>query len=246
MPRRIKIALIILAIGGTVAMGFFVNIVGRVRSMVNERETEENPFKPPTQPLYAPTDPPLAVKIFFPAAAGETLLVASDQTIFKSAEVGNRARQILQKLQEGPQVDTMSPPLPKDAKVQDLFISEQGTAFIDFSDAIVTGHPGGVQNEMATIYSIVDSLTYNLPEIKQVKILIGGVEKETLAGHCLLLLPLEMDLSMTNVMPREEKTALLTRSASAAAHSINPQSASAAAHSINPQSASAAAHSISR
>ena len=60
---------------------------------------------------------------------------------------------------------------------------------------------------MATIYSIVDSLGYNLPEIKQVKILIGGTEKETLAGHCLLLLPFQMDLSMTDVMPHEEKTA---------------------------------------
>ena len=52
-------------------MGFFVNIVGRVRSMVNERETEENPFKPPTQPLYAPTDPPISVKIFLPSASGD-------------------------------------------------------------------------------------------------------------------------------------------------------------------------------
>ncbi len=70
-------------------------------------------------------------------------------------------------------------------------------------------HPGGVLNELATIYSIVDSVAYNLPEIKQVKILVGGVEKETLAGHCLLLLPLEMDLSLTNVMPREGKSASL-------------------------------------
>jgi hypothetical protein len=215
MPRHIKIALILLAIAGTVAMGFFVDIVGRVRSMVNERETEENPFKPPTKPLYSPTDPPMTVKVFFPAAAGDTLLLAEDQTIFKSSNVGNRARQILQGLQTGPQSNTMLPPLPKDTKVQDIFISEQGTAFIDFSDNLATAHPGGVLNELATIYSVVDSLTYNLPEIKQVKILIGGVEKETLAGHCLLLLPLDMDLSITNVMPREEKTALLTPSASA-------------------------------
>src|SRR5712691_12371299 len=82
MPRRIKIALIILGIGGTVAMGFFVDIVGRVRSMVNERETEENPFKAPSQPLYAPTDPPISVKIFLPSASGDPLLVGQDQTIF--------------------------------------------------------------------------------------------------------------------------------------------------------------------
>src|ERR1700758_2068750 len=89
VPRHIKIGLIILAIAGTVAMGFFVDIVGRVRSMVNERETEENPFKPPAQPLYSPTDPPMTVKVFFPASAGDTLLLGEDQTIFKSADVGN-------------------------------------------------------------------------------------------------------------------------------------------------------------
>src|SRR5438067_2191866 len=87
MPRRIKIALIILGIGGAVAMGFFVNIVGRVRSMVNERETEENPFKPPTQPLYAPTDPPISVKIFLPSASGDPLLLGQDDTIFKKKPI---------------------------------------------------------------------------------------------------------------------------------------------------------------
>ena len=40
MPRHIKIGLIVFGIGGAIAMGFFVDIVGRVRSMVNERETE--------------------------------------------------------------------------------------------------------------------------------------------------------------------------------------------------------------
>ena len=74
---------------------------------------------------------------------------------------------------------------------------------------VTTNHPGGVLNELATVYSIVNSLTYNLPEIKEVKILIGGIEKETLAGHCVLLLPLQMDLSITNVMPRDQNAASL-------------------------------------
>ena len=210
MGRQIKIGLIVMGIGLAVALGFFVDIVGRVQSLMkSDKETEENPFKPPTQPLYSPTDPPLSVKLFFPAADGDVLLTTEDVTIFKSAELGNRARQILRKLQEGPHSDKMFPSFPKDTKLQDLFISEQGIAFVDFSNTIATNHSGGVRNELATIYSIVDSLTYNLPEIKQVKILIGGVEKETLAGHCVLLLPLDMDLSITNVMPHEEKTALL-------------------------------------
>jgi hypothetical protein len=199
--------MIVMGIGFAVSLGFFVDIVGRVRHLVNEVETEENPFTPPAQPLYAPTDPPMSAKIFFPAAGGSALLTAEDDMIFKSAEVVNRAKQILQKLQDGPHSNAMFPSLPKDTKVQDIFVSEQGVAFIDFSNTISTNHPGGLLNELTTIYSIVDSLTYNIEEIKQVKILIGGVEKETLAGHCLLLLPIEMDLSMTNITPPAEKTA---------------------------------------
>src|SRR6516162_8128270 len=136
MGRQIKISLIVMGIGLAVALGFFINIVGRVQSLMkSDKETEENPFKPPTQPLYSQGDPPLTVKIFFPASSGEVLLKAEDQTIFKSAELGNRAKQILQKLQDGPHSDTMFPSFPKDTKLEDVFISEQGTAFVDFSNA---------------------------------------------------------------------------------------------------------------
>src|SRR5438132_10943219 len=84
MPRHIKIGLIVFGIGGAIAMGFFVDIVARVRSTVHERETEENPCKPPAQPLYAPTDPPIAAKIFFPAASRRSVLVAEHETMAKS------------------------------------------------------------------------------------------------------------------------------------------------------------------
>jgi sporulation and spore germination protein len=203
MPRHIKIGLIVLAVGFAVSLGFFVDIVGRIRSMVNDTETAENPFTPPVAPLYAPTDPPMQVKIFFPTVESTPLLSAEDSTIFKSKEVVNRAKQILQKLQEGPTSSKMVAALPKDAKPEEIFISEKGTAFIDFANTITTNHSGGILNEQATIYSIVNTLVYNLPEIREVKILIGGTEKETLAGHVLLLLPLVMDLSISDVAPPE-------------------------------------------
>src|ERR1043165_8815928 len=206
MPRHIKIGLIVLGIGFVISVGFFVDVIGRIQQLVvSEKEAAtENPFVPPKEPLYKPTDPPMTVKIFYPTVDGSVLLSAEDQTIFKSAELVNRAKQILQKLQEGPASKTLFPSLPKDTKVEELFVSDQGTAFIDLTNTIATDHPGGILNEQATIYSIVNSLTYNLPEIQEVKILIGGTEKETLAGHVLLLLPLHMDLSMTDVTPPEK------------------------------------------
>jgi hypothetical protein len=217
MPRHIKIGLIVLVAGFAVSLGFFVDVVGRIQTVVNEFESEENLFTAPPQPLYAPTDPPITVRIFYPPAIGGALLTSENETIFQSADIANRARQILQKLQDGPASGNMLPALPPDTKVEELFISEQGVAIVDFTNTISTNHPGGVLNEQATIYSIVNSLTYNLPEVTQVKILVGGAEKETLAGHCLLLLPLAMDLSITDVPPpneeiSEETTALDGRS----------------------------------
>jgi hypothetical protein len=206
MPRHIKIGLIVIIVGFAVSSGLFVDLAGRIRSLVNERETPENPFTPPPETLYSPSDPPMTVKIFFPSLSREVLLEAEDQNIFKSAQLVNRAKQILQKLQDGPHTESMIPALPKDAKVQEIFVSETGIAFVDFTNNISTNHPGGILNEQATIYSVVNSLTYNLPEIREVKILVGGTEKETLAGHCLLLLPLPMDLSVTNVGAPAEHT----------------------------------------
>jgi hypothetical protein len=206
--------MIVLGIGFVVSLGFFVDVVGRIQSMVNDTDTAEDPFTAPSEPLYAPTDPPMPVKIFFPPSAGDDILLTTEnETIFQSAEVINRARQILQKVQEGPASSTLLPALPQDTRVEEIFISEDGVAIIDFTNTISTNHPGGILNEQATIYSIVNSLTYNLPDIQQVKILIGGTEKETLAGHCLLLLPFTMDLSITDMPEQSGQTAALGRPA---------------------------------
>ena len=96
----------------------------------------------------------MIVKLFYPpasgpagSAAGDVLLTAEDQTIFQSAEVSNRALQILQKLQEGPASPDMLPALPEDTRVEELFISEDGIAIIDFTNAISTNHPGGIKGE---------------------------------------------------------------------------------------------------
>jgi hypothetical protein len=79
MPRRIRIAVIALAVGLAVALGFFVDIVGRVRSLVETGKTEDDPFKLEPKPLFTPTDPAVAVKIFFPAAS------AAEPAVFQTA-----------------------------------------------------------------------------------------------------------------------------------------------------------------
>lgn len=198
VPRHLKIGLVLIVVAGAVSFGYFENVVGRIRSMVREPEKEAaNPFVATTEPLFSSADPPIAVTVFFPPVSGPAILSSEQRTIFKSGELTNRARQLLKFIVEGPLSRELQGAVPKDTKLQEVFLSSDGVLFVDFSSAISVNHPGGMVNEQATIYSIVDSLLYNLPEVHQVKILIGGTEQETLAGHCLLLLPLEMDLSIT-------------------------------------------------
>ena len=208
IPRHIKFGLIALAVGFAITLGLFVDVIGRIQSLVKEKtEVEENPFTPPKAPLYNQNDPAMQVKIFFPGTgAGDVVLVAEEQVIFRSAELANRAKQVLQKVLAGPTAPGHFPSVPKDTKLLEVFIDDAGVAYVDFSDTLSANHPGGMLNEQVTVYSIVNSLTYNLPEIRQVKILVGGAEKETLAGH-VLLLPLEMDLSITNVTKPKEQVA---------------------------------------
>ncbi len=46
---------------------------------------------------------------------------------------------------------------------------------------------------MATVYSLTNTLTVNIPAIKKVKILIGGKERESLKGHIGLKHPFTMN-----------------------------------------------------
>jgi hypothetical protein len=57
---------------------------------------------------------------------------------------------------------------------------------VDFSKEITSRHPGGLQEELATIYSIVNTITENVPGVDRVRILIQGMEAESLAGHIAL------------------------------------------------------------
>jgi hypothetical protein len=55
---------------------------------------------------------------------------------------------------------------------------------------LTEGHPGGVQEELYTVFSIVDTLAFNFPQIKRVQILIEGGEISTLRGGVNTSMPL--------------------------------------------------------
>ncbi len=73
--------------------------------------------------------------------------------------------------------------LPAAAAVLEVYVLPQGTAIIDFSAAIGASLPSGIRSERLALESITRTLAENIPELQRVKILLQGLEADTLAGH---------------------------------------------------------------
>ena len=100
-----------------------------------------------------------------------------------------QARQIIQ-AQLPPPAPPLISAIPEGTTLRGVYVTASGEAYVDFSGAIRSAHPGGSLNEIFTVYAIVSVLTVNLPAITSVQILIDGHEVDTLAGHVDLRRPL--------------------------------------------------------
>lgn len=60
-------------------------------------------------------------------------------------------------------------------------------AVVDLRSSFVDQHPSGVEVESLTLRSIIGTLHANLPQIEQVRFLVDGAPRETLAGHADLM-----------------------------------------------------------
>ena len=122
------------------------------------------------------------VSLYF-VDAEELKLAVETRIIDHPSNVVEQIRLTIGELIKGP-TQALIPTIPSETKLQEVFLDERGCAYLDFSRAISQNHSGGTTGELVTISSIVNTLVRNFPEeIRKVRILIGGQEAKTLAGH---------------------------------------------------------------
>jgi hypothetical protein len=56
-------------------------------------------------------------------------------------------------------------------------------AVVNLAGSFATNHPSGIATETLTLLSICGTVHANLPRVTQVRFLVDGKERETLAGH---------------------------------------------------------------
>ncbi len=121
------------------------------------------------------------VTLYFPSY-DEGLLLAENRQMAGAVSDTDRIRQILLALIEGSH-QGHSRALPPSTDIRAVFLTADGTAYLDFANDLLTGLAPGIGSETLVVYSIVNSLAANIHTVHRVKILVQGQEVETLDGH---------------------------------------------------------------
>jgi len=132
------------------------------------------------------------VHLYF-ASRNSSFLMAEQRVVLHPDDPVGLADTIVKALINGPQKGLLKT-IPADTRLKALYITPDGTCYVDLSEAVRNSHPGGIKSELLTIYSMVNSLVLNVPEIERVQILIDGNQAPTLAGHIDLQQPVKADM----------------------------------------------------
>ena len=136
-----------------------------------------------THPVAAPVQGPTEQVTLYVAYDDPGVLRAQPSSIPLPAGRQERAQELLRALLGLYMDQTSSHPLGPGAEIRDVYLVDPGLAVIDTNDAFGDGHRSGVLVEELTVASLVQTLAVNIAGIDRVKILVGGKERETLAGH---------------------------------------------------------------
>jgi spore germination protein GerM len=129
-----------------------------------------------------PGQPRVKTTMYWASSSEDGSLAASTVELPLSNDAVIRAKQVLNTLLAGP-VDAELRTLPPDAVLLEFYLLPDGTGIADFSEALATSTPSGIQSEQLAADSIARTLEANVPQVQRLKILIHGQEMETLAGH---------------------------------------------------------------
>ena len=137
--------------------------------------------------------------LYFPSL-NEGKIVPESRSITWAQSDADRVRQVVLALAEGSH-QGYGRVFPASTTVRAVFLAADGTAYVDLSNDILSDFEPGIQSETLAIYSIVNSITVNIPSVKRVQFLIQGQEVETLDGHADLTAAFTPDLTRIKSTP---------------------------------------------
>jgi len=183
LPRRAKIAVVVLVVAVVAGLVYLRVLHQRVVRLARTQATEEQERREVVAPpISTPTDVVANAQVFWLSTTEPDRLAAVTVQLPLSADPVERAKQLIGALITNPPTPAQRT-LPVGATLLSFYILPDGTAVADFSDALASEMPSGILSEWMAVDSIVQTLAANMPGITRLKLLIHGQETETLAGH---------------------------------------------------------------
>lgn len=164
MKKKIIILIIILLlIGGLIGGYFFIKSKNNneIQDIVPEEEISDEQMRQTIVSLY-----------FYNNETKE--LISEGRLIDAKDLLENPYQKLMELLIIGPENQSLSKTIPDGTKINKVELKGD-ILYVDLSNEFIENHPGGEEQECASVYSIVDTMT-NLTEVNAVKILIDGKE----------------------------------------------------------------------
>ncbi len=184
IPRHLKIMAAILVVVAVILGIYTFRLKHRAEGKQTRVALDQLPVAPPVTGQTSPAT-------LYVADDRTGLLTRTTVSIPLPADSSERTQQILRNLLTLYQTSPSPHTIGEGADVNDVYFVKNGLVVVDFNSAFAEKHPSGILAEELTVASIVATLRANNPEIRTVKILVNGKDRETLAGHADLETPLD-------------------------------------------------------
>jgi len=179
-PRgKIFLLMLLIALG---AGGFYLRSLSRRVLLEPTPRAEEAARAKLSQIALQPNNGTTQLATLYFPVLNEGKIMPESRSITWAQSDADRVRQIVLALAEGSH-QGYGRVLPASTSVRAVFLAPDSTAYLDLSNDILNDFEPGIQSETLAVYSLVNSITINIPSVKRVQFLIQGQQVETLDGH---------------------------------------------------------------
>ncbi len=112
----------------------------------------------------------------------ELFLVPEKRYIPREKDPDAQAKRLVNALIEGSKSGNVNT-LPAKSGVKDVKIASDRTAYVNFNREFIQNHPGGTTGEIATVFSLTNTLIRNISSIQRVQIYVEDKPIDSIRGH---------------------------------------------------------------
>jgi hypothetical protein len=180
--RRRRLALVL------VAFLLLAGVLGVLVQQKISRSRQAPPAPPPVREAGT-----ILVTLFFADPAADRL-AREGREIEACGEPMACVEALVEELANGP-VGDLEPTIPPATNTRAVQVLGD-LAIVSLNQEFLDGLPSGSSAELTALYSLVNSIAFNLPQVKRVQFLVEGAPAPTLKGHLDLRQPLVPDYSL--------------------------------------------------